>query len=468
MPETPSLSPHPPEFSSVKQLFRRLDEDRTVSVDDWVVPAWQRSSVWSDEQQGLLALSILQGYPIGMIVLWDRGDGTKRLRVPVDGRQRITAIQRFMLGLVAIPDHPWLPGALRGRKYRPGPDDDPSVTNTLTSLDKDNFDDYQLSILEYDRATPVSQVMEIFVRLQGGTPLNKAEVRAALGGELCDFVSELTSPPAPVTEDTELDEPEELETTGHTLFKLLSRNLKNRRKSHRAICDYLLAEYLRPGEDKHWQSLLDLYREKATTLKQREREGFRVALTGFMNACLVQGRDGRVLSPHIESAFLVVTFFRAWRELTADFALPAGYRFTNDLDLFEKERMEKRRDETWAANFSSALSNAGYAKSRSDERHEIFMSWLLARHPDLQLKDPNRTFTREQKLTIFVRADRRCEWADAAGRCEVTFEDFRDLDADHIVRWSEGGPTSVDNGRLLCVSHNRMNRNAPRPAPAAR
>ncbi len=83
MPETPILSPHPPEFSSVKQLFRRLDEDRTVSVDDWVVPAWQRSSVWSDEQQGLLALSILQGYPIGMIVLWDRGDGTKRLRVPV-------------------------------------------------------------------------------------------------------------------------------------------------------------------------------------------------------------------------------------------------------------------------------------------------------------------------------------------------------------------------------------------------
>src|SRR5438876_475092 len=102
------LEPHPPEFSSAKQLLRRLEEDRTVSVDDAIVPAWQRSSVWSEEQQGLLALSMLQGYPIGMIILWDKGDHSKRLRVPVDGRQRITAIRNFMLGRLAIPDLPWL------------------------------------------------------------------------------------------------------------------------------------------------------------------------------------------------------------------------------------------------------------------------------------------------------------------------------------------------------------------------
>ena len=86
------------------------------------------------------------------------------------------------------------------------------------------------------------------------------------------------------------------------------------------------------------------------------------------------------------------------------------------------------------------------------------MSWLLARHPDLQLKDPNRAFTREQKLTIFLRATRRCEWVDGADRCPVMFEDFRDLDADHVVRWSDGGPTTVENGRLLCIAHNRANR----------
>jgi hypothetical protein len=27
----------------------------------------------------------------------------------------------------------------------------------------------------------------------------------------------------------------------------------------------------------------------------------------------------------------------------------------------------------------------------------------------------------------------------------------------HIVKWSAGGPTTVDNGRLRCVPHNRAN-----------
>jgi hypothetical protein len=458
VPNPETLLPHPPEFSSVKQLFRRVEEDRTVSVDDWIVPPWQRSSVWSDEQQGLLALSILQGYPIGMIVLWDKGEAGSKVRVPVDGRQRITAIRRFMLGLVAIPNHAWLPEGLRGHQYRLGPEDDPSSTPLLSSDQKDLFDDYQLSLIEYDRATPVSQVMEIFVRLQGGTPLNKAEVRAALGGELCDFVSELTSPLAPVTEDSELEDGDEPEISGHTFFKRLSRNLKNRRKSHRAVCDYLLAEHLRPAEDKHWQSLLDLYREKATTLRSREKDAFRAALTSFTKACEVQGRDGPTLSPHLDSAFLIVTFFRAWVDLSSNYALPANYRFPEDLDHFEDDRAERKRDEAWAANFSAALSNAAYAKNRSDERHEIFMSWLLKRHSSVALKDPNRAFSREQKLAIFLRADRQCEWKDEDERCEIKFEDFRDLDADHIVKWSEGGPTTVENGRLLCVNHNRSNR----------
>lgn len=449
------LEPHAPEFRSAKQLLRRVEEDQTVSIDDKVVPNWQRSTVWSDEQQGLLALSMLQGYPIGMIILWNKGEGSARVRVPVDGRQRITAIRNFMLGHIAIPDLPWLPDRFRGRKYMLGPSDDADAVRVLESEDKDRFDDYELSMLEYERTVPVSTVMEIFVRLQGGTPLNKAEVRAALGGRLCDFVSELTSPPTPVPEDADIEEAEEPGVAGHSFFRHLSRNLKNRRKSHRAVCDYLLAEHLHPGDDKHWQSLLDLYREKATTLKDGEKAGFRDHLTAFTRACLVDGKNGKVLSPHLDSAYLILTFFRAWRELSSEYALPKDYRYPDDLDHFESQRRDKAKDEAWAANFSAALSNAGYAKNRLDERHDILMSWILGRHPGFAMKDPKRTFSKAQKLAIFLRANRQCEWIAGGDRCEVIFGDFRDLDADHIVRWSQGGPTNVENGRLLCVKHNR-------------
>ncbi len=37
--------------------------------------------------------------------------------------------------------------------------------------------------------------------------------------------------------------------------------------------------------------------------------------------------------------------------------------------------------------------------------------------------------------------------------------------ADHIVGWAQGGPTTQENGRLLCGFHNRLRNEEPRPPP---
>jgi hypothetical protein len=57
-----------------------------------------------------------------------------------------------------------------------------------------------------------------------------------------------------------------------------------------------------------------------------------------------------------------------------------------------------------------------------------------------------RTFTAAQRRAIIVRDEGHCDWAgcDApAAWCEVH----------HVVHWADGGPTSVDNGMLLCGRH---------------
>lgn len=64
-------------------------------------------------------------------------------------------------------------------------------------------------------------------------------------------------------------------------------------------------------------------------------------------------------------------------------------------------------------------------------------------------------FSLDQKLTIWHLADERCQWTDNSERCAEEFPDPRKADADHIVRWADGGPTTVENGRLLCPAHNR-------------
>lgn len=60
--------PRDVEFNSVKQLMNRMhpqpgDNVMRVSADEADVPAWQRNVVWTAEEMGLLALSIIQNYP---------------------------------------------------------------------------------------------------------------------------------------------------------------------------------------------------------------------------------------------------------------------------------------------------------------------------------------------------------------------------------------------------------------------
>lgn len=74
---------------------------------------------------------------------------------------------------------------------------------------------------------------------------------------------------------------------------------------------------------------------------------------------------------------------------------------------------------------------------------------------EIVAKDNRRTFTKEQKIAIWERAGHCCEYADDEQRCEATFPEFRLADANHLVRWIEGGATSLAHGRLLCQAHNR-------------
>jgi hypothetical protein len=59
-----------------------------------------------------------------------------------------------------------------------------------------------------------------------------------------------------------------------------------------------------------------------------------------------------------------------------------------------------------------------------------------------------RLFTGAARAAIEAR-DRTCyhpTCEEPASRCEI----------DHITPWAEGGPTTLDNGRLACGFHNRQ------------
>ncbi len=443
-----------PNWNTINHVWKRShasnDPGGRLSVLDSDVPTWQREgTAWSNDQQGMLALSILQGYPIGQILLWEKPG---RVFVPMDGRQRLTAILRFRRGETKVPTHPWVPAGFRGKKYCEAGDADGGKT-CLTASQTDDFDSYTVDIISYPPETPESVLMDVFVRLQSGSPLNKAEVRGALGTEVAQFVTELTHSKAPATEDEDLEEDS---SAGHPFFASLGVHYRNRRKSHRQVCDQLLNEYLNGDTeadfnlDHHWETLTGLYRTYA--MKAQERAGFRAELTSFRKAFMVQGR----LSTGLQNPNSICTWYRVWRHMRAEYALPAQVSFGARAETFEAARLAHKLDEPFKS-YATALAASGYTAQRNRERARIVREWLLADLPKMRLKDPQRLFNRDQKYVIWHRAGGRCEWIGTTGsRCTTLIRQPQDPSghADHLIRHREGGATTVENGQLLCQKHN--------------
>jgi hypothetical protein len=86
---------------------------------------------------------------------------------------------------------------------------------------------------------------------------------------------------------------------------------------------------------------------------------------------------------------------------------------------------------------------------------EAFIERAVHR-PDnrVEVSETARLFTGATRRAIEVR-DRACThpYCDGSRRCEV----------DHIIPYVDGGPTTQENGRLLCGFHNRLRNQRPPP-----
>lgn len=133
---------------------------------------YQRSSVWSTAARSYLIETILLGYPIPKIYLWEKTDLSSRRTHSeiVDGQQRCSAILSFSNDEFAITAR----GDFTRQKY--------------SDLDEDAkvaFIEYGVGIDVLTGATP-QQVREVYRRINSyTTPLTPQEKRfaAALGGE---------------------------------------------------------------------------------------------------------------------------------------------------------------------------------------------------------------------------------------------------------------------------------------------
>ena len=149
------------EQSSVFELLRREARGQLV-----LAPDFQRKIVWDRKHQSELIESILMGIPIPLIYLFEDENGVRQI---IDGKQRISALKRYINNEFALTDLSMLPD-LRGKHF-----------TDIPPLLQAKLEDCQLHSYVIQPPTPEYVKFNIFERVnRGGINLNKQEMRHAL------------------------------------------------------------------------------------------------------------------------------------------------------------------------------------------------------------------------------------------------------------------------------------------------
>lgn len=155
----------------------------------------------------------------------------------------------------------------------------------------------------------------------------------------------------------------------------------------------------------------------------------------------------------------LISLYTIASELIENFVLSDREReFGQWFQDFERRRTENRssiedeRDED-LVDYDHHINQQTASLPSQKFRRELLLKDLLEAMPDLTLIDGRRSFTEEQRITIFRRAGGKCANPNNNPACAIDC-DWGNWHADHIVAHSQGGPTSVENGQLLCPNCN--------------
>lgn len=385
-------------------------------------PDFQRPAVWGLAQKQLLVDSILRDYDVPKLY-WKRTGSKPDTYDVVDGQQRLRAVWEFFDGSFKLPKNsdPIDGVSIAGLGYEDLPDE------LRLGLDVYSLDIIVLETMDEE------EVREMFLRLQNGTTLKAQEKRNAFPGEMRNFVKSLVQHPfftkvgfanSRYTYDLIAAQMVCLELSGSPT------NIKN------ADLNRMYKDYQRfDTKDIEAKAVLRNMNilDSIFTEKTPELERYNVIAL----YCVIAELDRQYVLSEIKEEFLswfigFETIRRTQEETPEDQAIPE-----------------------WMA-YKDKISHSTDSEESIRWRMEFMLRHLLEQFPSLSLKDNQREFAHMQKLTIFRRDKGVCR---LKLKCEGDKLAWDKWHCDHILPWSRGGKTTVENGQVSCSSCNLSKNN---------
>lgn len=401
-------------------------------------PVYQREAgVWSLEKKQLFIDSLFNGFDIPKLYFNVYPPDQPFLYAIVDGKQRLTTIISFMNDEFALADD----FIYSGPDGLEGPDSPlaGSKYNELSDRAKEVFKGVPMAVTMTDNATE-EDIEALFARLNNGEPLNSAESRNAIGGDMAALIREIA---------------------GRSFFTTKIRFLNNRFSYYEVACKLLYIESTRV-----WNGMAGCPELKKKFLDNFVRDN-RI-LNPQRKAQLVAAVDAQLRelercfdndSPELSKQSYPQFFYLWIREILDLYAAPNLHGLVKSfLPYFTVLRSdnnllaEEQRDATLVEYGRLTQQGTNDAGSMT-RRGEIMTRYFLLKNPDVTFRDQRRAYTPEERYVIWLRADKKCQV------CLLELPELAMMDADHIHRHADGGQTTLANARCLCINCNRNGRN---------
>jgi 5-methylcytosine-specific restriction endonuclease McrA len=386
-------------------------------------PDYQRPPVWSLAQKRLLIDTVLRGYDIPKMYWRKVSAGPDRYEV-VDGQQRLRAIWEYMNGEFDLGRDAEPVGGVdvRGIRY--------SSSNGDQSLPDDlrlNFDTYTLDVIILSE-TDEEEVREMFLRLQNGTSLKAQEKRNALTGNMRDFVKQTACHPfftsckfdnSRYTYDLIAAQMIKLELEGGP-GNVKNADLNRMYKSEKQFD-------VGGSKAKKVRKVLD-FMHRAFPHKTPELERYSAVSIYLMVSHLMEKYVYSSLASDIHDWFIgFEQYRRAQKELGVDDCDPE------------------------ILSYHDRTSHSTDSEDSLAWRNEYLLRKYFEHNDRVELKDNNRAFSHEQRVTIYRRDKGICQLRIG---CQGKKCEWDNWEADHQIAWSNGGKTTVENGQVACSECN--------------
>lgn len=380
-------------------------------------PDYQRPAVWTRGQKQLLVDTILRNYDIPKFY-WRRTGRKPDTYDVVDGQQRLRAIWEFMSGAFTLP------------KQADAIDEYDVAACLYADLPDElriRFDTYSLDVVLVEDADE-DDVREMFLRLQNGTSLRAQEKRNAYPGKMRDFVRSLA---------------------GHPFFE--SVGFSNSRFTHDLVAAQLVRLELACGPaNVKDRDLSKMYSDHADfNAAQPEAKAVRRVLD-FL-AEVFPDKAPELTRYNVVALYCVAAELLA-RYVRSEFAPVLGPWFLDfEMRRAKQEELDEDEGDAEWISYKEKISHSTDSEDSIRYRMEFMLRDLMVCHPDLSLKDAQRTFTEAQRRAVFRRDEGLCQLGIKCSREKVKWDDWH---CDHRLAWTEGGKTTVENGQVACAACN--------------